>query len=85
MLESSRETNPTDTIEPAWTTDTAWAVYRMPFNDSLFKAQTIHRQHFDPNRVQLSKLLNIKTGGCPEDCGYAASPRIMRPVWQPHD
>ena len=44
----------------------------MPFNDLLFKAQSIHRQHFDPNRVQLSKLLNIKTGGCPEDCGYCS-------------
>jgi biotin synthase len=38
----------------------------------LFEAQTVHRRHFDPNRVQLSKLLNIKTGGCPEDCGYCS-------------
>jgi biotin synthase len=44
----------------------------MPFNDLLFKAQSVHRQHFDPNRVQLSRLLNIKTGGCPEDCGYCS-------------
>jgi biotin synthase len=56
----------------AWTTETALALYRLPFNDLLFRAQSVHRQHFDPNRVQLSKLLNIKTGGCPEDCGYCS-------------
>jgi biotin synthase len=55
-----------------WTGEAAWAVYRQPFNDLLFEAQTIHRRHFDPNRVQLSRLLNIKTGGCPEDCGYCS-------------
>ncbi|SIO14401.1 biotin synthase [Bradyrhizobium erythrophlei] len=57
---------------PNWTVEAAWALYRMPFNDLLFKAQSVHRRHFDPNRVQLSKLLNIKTGGCPEDCGYCS-------------
>src|SRR5690348_15299000 len=55
-----------------WTGEAAWAVYRQPFNDLLFEAQSVHRQHFDPNRVQLSRLLNIKTGGCPEDCGYCS-------------
>ena len=55
-----------------WTSETAAAVYRSPFNDLLFRAQSVHRQHFDPNRVQLSRLLNIKTGGCPEDCGYCS-------------
>ena len=55
-----------------WTAAEAAALYRMPFNDLLFKAQTIHREHFDPNRVQLSRLLNIKTGGCPEDCAYCS-------------
>lgn len=57
---------------PAWTSEAAWSLYQLPFNDLLFKAQSIHRQHFDPNRVQLSKLLNIKTGGCAEDCGYCS-------------
>jgi len=42
----------------------------LPFNDLLYRAQTVHRQHFDANTVQLSTLLSIKTGGCPEDCGY---------------
>jgi biotin synthase len=55
-----------------WSYEDAWAVYQLPFNDLLFRAQSIHRQHFDPNRVQLSRLLNIKTGGCPEDCGYCS-------------
>ena len=56
----------------AWTSEAAWSLYQLPFNDLLFEAQTVHRRHFDPNRVQLSKLLNIKTGGCPEDCGYCS-------------
>src|SRR5262245_19535867 len=55
---------------PQWTLESAWATYRLSFNDLLFRAHSVHRQHFDPNRVQLSRLLNIKSGGCPEDCGY---------------
>lgn len=46
------------------------ALFDLPFNDLLFRAHTVHRQHFDPNAVQVSTLLSIKTGGCPEDCGY---------------
>ncbi|RWI90027.1 MAG: biotin synthase BioB [Mesorhizobium sp.] len=57
---------------PPWTREEARAVYELPFNDLLFRAQTIHRENFDPNRVQLSRLLSIKTGGCPEDCGYCS-------------
>src|SRR3954469_19015807 len=56
----------------AWASEAAWWLCRMPCNDLLFEAQSVHRQHFDPNRVQLSKLLNVKTGGCPEDCGYCS-------------
>src|SRR5258708_3768151 len=48
----------------------ALALYALPFNDLVFRAHTTHREHFDPNRVQRSTLLSIKTGGCPEDCGY---------------
>jgi biotin synthase len=48
----------------------AVALYALPFNDLLHQAHTIHRQHFDANRVQRSTLVSIKTGGCPEDCGY---------------
>ncbi len=46
------------------------ALLNLPFSDLLFRAQSVHREHFDPNEVQLSTLLSIKTGGCPEDCGY---------------
>ncbi|MCP3398367.1 biotin synthase BioB [Bradyrhizobium sp. CCGB20] len=55
-----------------WSSQDAWTVYQLPFNDLLFRSQSVHRKHFDPNRVQLSRLLNIKTGGCPEDCGYCS-------------
>ena len=48
----------------------ALQLFSLPFNDLLFRAHTAHREHFDPNRVQRSTLLSIKTGGCPEDCGY---------------
>jgi biotin synthase len=53
-----------------WTSAEIAALFDLPFNDLLFRAQTTHRAHFDPNRVQLSTLMNIKTGGCAEDCGY---------------
>ncbi len=46
------------------------ALFNLPFNDLIYRAQSVHRQHFDPNAVQLSTLLSVKTGGCAEDCGY---------------
>ena len=48
----------------------ALELYALPLNDLLFRAHTVHREHFDPTRIQRSTLLSIKTGGCPEDCGY---------------
>src|SRR4029079_5670002 len=53
-----------------WPVAEVEALYALPLNDLLFRAQSVHRQHFDANAVQLSTLLSIKTGGCPEDCGY---------------
>jgi biotin synthase len=53
-----------------WTGDEARTIYTAPFNELLFAAHTIHRRSFDPNQVQMSRLLSIKTGGCAEDCGY---------------
>ena len=53
-----------------WTLDLALANFNLPFADLIYKAQTIHRQNFDPNKVQVSTLLSIKTGSCPEDCSY---------------
>ncbi len=55
-----------------WSKQEISALFELPFNDLLFKAQSIHRQHFDPNEVQVSTLLSIKTGACPEDCGYCS-------------
>jgi len=53
-----------------WPVDAVADLFELPFNDLIFRAQQIHREHFDPNEVQLSTLLSIKTGGCEEDCGY---------------
>ncbi|WP_374336668.1 biotin synthase BioB [Methyloversatilis sp.] len=53
-----------------WTTDQVEALFELPFADLMFRAQTVHREHFDANAIQRSTLLSIKTGGCPEDCGY---------------
>ena len=61
---------PADLSHQAWSRDAIEALFNQPFNDLLFQAQQIHREHFNPNEVQLSTLLSIKTGGCPEDCGY---------------
>ncbi|MDE1172461.1 MAG: biotin synthase BioB [Parvibaculaceae bacterium] len=55
-----------------WTRDEVQAFFDMPFNDLIFQAQIVHRRHFNPNEVQKSTLLSIKTGGCPEDCGYCS-------------
>lgn len=59
-----------DGLRHDWTTEEIVRLFERPFNDLLFQAQTVHRRHFDPNRVQMSRLLSIKTGGCPEDCKY---------------
>lgn len=53
-----------------WQKDEIMALFALPFNDLLFRSHTIHRSNFDANQVQISTLLSIKTGGCPEDCGY---------------
>jgi biotin synthase len=53
-----------------WPLEEIQALFELPFNDLVFRAQSLHREHFDPNAVQVSTLLSIKTGGCPEDCGY---------------
>ena len=55
-----------------WTRAEALTIHDMPLMDLLFRAQTVHRRHFDANRVQMSRLLSIKTGGCAEDCGYCS-------------
>lgn len=61
---------PDQIIRHDWTKEEVEALYALPFADLMFRAQTSHRQNFDPNAVQVSTLLSIKTGGCAEDCGY---------------
>jgi biotin synthase len=58
------------TVRTDWTLDEARAIFAAPFNDLLFHAQRVHRENFQPNRVQVSTLLSVKTGACPEDCKY---------------
>lgn len=78
MSISPPTTTTTTTATPATTTRHDWtraeveAFFALPLNDLLFEAQSVHRRTFDPNRVQLSTLLSIKTGGCPEDCAYCS-------------
>ncbi len=70
MSLASAPTAQSHTIRQDWTKAEVEALYALPFNDLLFQAQVVHRQHFDPNEVQVSTLLSIKTGACPEDCKY---------------
>lgn len=55
-----------------WTFKEAKQIFNLPLLELLYKAQTIHRKYFDPNKIQISMLLNIKTGNCPENCGYCS-------------
>lgn len=64
-----------------WSVKSVLALYELPFPELMYQAQTVHRQHHDPSAVQLSSLLSIKTGGCPEDCSYCPqSSRYDTPV-----
>ena len=63
---------PATAVRHDWTRAEALALYNLPFMELLFRAQTVHRHSFDPNAVQMSRLLSIKTGGCAEDCGYCS-------------
>ncbi|OHV07524.1 biotin synthase BioB [Kushneria phosphatilytica] len=68
MFEPGTEVD--DTCRHDWRRDEIESLLNLPFNDLLFRAQSVHRRHFDPNAVQISTLLSIKTGACPEDCKY---------------
>lgn len=71
MLQTNLSSETADSRK-LWTAEEARALFDLPFMELLFQAQTVHRRHFDPNRVQMSCLLSIKTGGCPEDCSYCS-------------
>jgi biotin synthase len=59
-----------DAVRHDWTREEVGALFALPFPELMFRAQAVHRRHFDPTEVQISTLLSIKTGGCPEDCAY---------------
>ena len=74
-VQFTRSSKPSALAQPSsevqcWSLAQVEALFRLPFADLLYRAQQVHREHFDANAVQLSTLLSIKTGGCPEDCGY---------------
>jgi biotin synthase len=71
-LDSNDGSNAFDQPRHNWTRAEAEALYDLPFADLIFRAQSIHRRNFDPNHVETASLLSIKTGGCPEDCGYCS-------------
>lgn len=62
--------DPTSEERKTWTKDAVLAIYNKPFLELVYEAASVHRQYHDPNKVQISSLISIKTGGCPEDCGY---------------
>jgi biotin synthase len=68
-----------------WSVREVAALFDLPFNDLLYAAQWVHRQHFDPNTVQVSTLLSIKTGRCPEDCAYCPQSIRFDTGLTPHD
>ena len=59
-----------------WSVEEVESLFNLPFNDLLFRAQQLHRENFSPNEVQISTLLSIKTGACPEDCSYCSQSAI---------
>ena len=65
-----REAKAAAAIEPRWTVEAIQALLDLPFNDLMFRAQTVHREHWPAGDVELATLLSVKTGGCPENCGY---------------
>ncbi|MFT6589327.1 MAG: biotin synthase [Rhodoferax sp.] len=69
-LRRARSPSTSVTATQRWPVEEVAALYQLPFMDLMFRAQQVHREHFDANEVQLSTLLSIKTGGCAEDCGY---------------
>ncbi len=68
--ETAQEIAPFTAPRHDWSLDEILTLYRQPLNDLLSRAHSVHRGCFDPNRIQLSTLVNIKSGGCPEDCAY---------------
>jgi biotin synthase len=69
---TGNDSHTVESVRHDWDRSEAEALYDRPFADLMFQAQSIHRRNFDPNHVETASLLSIKTGGCPEDCGYCS-------------
>jgi biotin synthase len=70
-VSSAEAAHPAGSAGPArWSVSAIESLLDSSFNDLIYRAQVVHRQHHDANMVQLSTLISVKTGGCPEDCGY---------------
>jgi len=69
-LQAVTGTPPAQKLKNDWSRSELKALYDLPMNDLLFSAHSIHRQNFEPNQIQTSTLMSIKTGACPEDCAY---------------
>ena len=61
-----------------WTLEEVEALFELPFTELVFRAAAVHRSWFDPTELQLSQLLSVKTGGCPENCGYCAQSQAFK-------
>ena len=72
LAQDARARAPLGAIRHDWTIEEILGLLRLPFPELIYTAQSIHRRHFDPGKVQFAQLLSIKTGGCPEDCSYCA-------------
>jgi biotin synthase len=72
QIQESGHTATQSAASRRWSVAEIESLFKLPFADLMFRAQQVHREHFDPNAVQLSTLLSIKTGGCSEDCGYCS-------------
>ena len=72
MPREGRAREPLGAVRHDWTVEDILGLFALPFPELVFTAQSIHRRHFDPAKLQFAQLLSIKTGGCPEDCGYCA-------------
>ena len=74
MTAAAKITTPDVVVRHDWTVEEVEALFATPFMDLIFQAQQVHRQTFDANKIQVSRLISIKTGSCPEDCSYCPPP-----------
>jgi len=66
-----------------WSVDAIEALFNLPFPELMYRAQTVHRENFDPTHVEFATLLSVKTGGCEEDCGYCPQAARYDTGWKP--